>query len=217
MSTEKDELLAIWQRYDARLERSLRLNEQVLEKIESMKVTNSFSGLVRFKAIMVAFGILWNAFLALCIYETRHEPFFVVSAGLSFIINAYAIAGYIQQIGMIRSLNFSAAVTETQALLHKLLINIIQVMRVIWLSLPLYTTFYIRMYYFGNAGTAYWIVQALVTAGAVGLAIWLYRYISVKNRNSRFVNVMIKDDGGRSIARAEQFLQEIAAFRTEEK
>ncbi|RPD39167.1 hypothetical protein [Chitinophaga barathri] len=217
MNTEKDELLELWKSYDDRLERSLRLNEQVLEKLETLRVTTSFDRVVRLKTGAVVFGMFWNAFLVFLIYHTWREPFFTISAGLSFMINIYAMIEYVRQITMIRSLDFSAPVTETQALLNKLLISVIQVMRVIPLSLPLYTTFYIKLYMIGNAGTAYWIIQTLVTAGAVALSAWLYKYISIENRNSRIVNVLIRDDGGRSIAKAEQFLEEITAFRKEEK
>lgn len=210
-----DELEDIWQAYDAKLEESLQLNIRVIEKIEGQKVHRSFNALVRFKIYAVVFGFFWNAFLFFLLYHTWRETFFAVSVILLILVNFYAMVQYIRQVAIIREINFSDSIADTQKKLTRLQISAIQTFRVIFLQLPLWTIFYIKVDMIKHAGGLYWLIQSVITLLAIWLSIWMYRNVSVKNAGSRLVKAMIYGDGGKSIARAMKFIKEIEEFKKE--
>lgn len=213
MKTE--ELENIWQAYDEKLAQSLELNIKVLEKIEGQKVRRSFNALIRFKLFAIILGIPWNAFLLFLLYYTWREPFFAIPDILLVIINTYAIAAYTKQIRVIRRIDFSNAISVTQEQLTRFHISVIRAFRTIFLQLPLWTVFYIRIPLLAGAGWIYWVIQSIVTLLAVFLSIWLYRHISVKNAGSKWVKALIWEDGGKSFEKATKFMQEIEEFKKE--
>lgn len=208
-----DELEDIWQAYDAKLAQSLELNIKVLEKIEGQKVQRSFNALIRFKLFAIIFAIPWNAFLLFLLYHAWREPFFAISAVLLVIINTYAMVEYTRQIRVIRRIDLSNAIAVTQQQLTWLHISAIRAFRIIFLQLPLWTIFYIKIPMLANAGWLYWVIQSLITLLAIFITVWPYRHISVKNAGSKWVKVLIWEDGGRSFDKATQFMQEIEEFK----
>jgi hypothetical protein len=210
-----DELEDLWQAYDEKLAQSLELNIKVLEKIEGQKVHRSFNALIRFKRFAIIFGIPWNAFLLFLLYHTWREPFFAISDVLLVIINTYAMVEYAKQIRAIRRINFSNAISITQEQLTWLHISVIRTFKIIFLQLPLWTIFYIKVPMLAGAGWTYWIIQSLVTLLSIFISVWLYRNISVKNAGSKWVRALIWEDGGKSIEKATKFMQEIEEFKKE--
>ncbi|WP_343304081.1 hypothetical protein AAHN97_21150 [Chitinophaga niabensis] len=210
-----DELEDIWQAYDEKLAQSLELNIKVLEKIEGQKVHRSFNALIRFKLFAIILGIPWNAFLLFLLYHMWWEPFFAISDVLLVIINTYAMVEYTKQIRVIKRINFSNAISVTQEQLTWLHISAIRTFRIIFLQLPLWTVFYIKIPMLAGAGWSYWIIQSLVTLFFILITIWLYRNITVKNAGSKWVKALIWEDGGKSIAKANKFMQEIEDFKKE--
>ncbi|MRG48822.1 hypothetical protein GFS24_27175 [Chitinophaga sp. SYP-B3965] len=208
-----DELEDIWQAYDAKLAQSLELNIKVLEKIEGQKVRRSFIALIRFKLFAIILGIPWNAFLLFLLYYAWREPFFAISAILLVIINTYAMIEYARQIRVIRGIDVSNAISITQQQLTWLHISVIRSFRIIFLQLPLWTIFYIKVPLLMQAGWSYWIIQSLITLLFIFITIWLYRNISVKNAGSKWVKALIWEDGGKSFDKATKFMQEIEEFK----
>lgn len=212
---ESDELKNLWQAYDARLEQSLQLNIQVLEKIESRKVDSSFRSTVRFKIFGIVFTFCWNAFLALVLYIVWPEPFFVGSLIALMGLNFLAAWNYYRQVKMIRALNWSAPVTDTQQQLSRLHISVIRNMQMIWLQLPLYFIFWMKPHMFVTAGLTFWLIQGSCIALSVAATVWLFRNISVKNAHSKLVKSLIWGDGGKAIEKAHAYIRKIDAFRQE--
>ncbi|NSL87395.1 hypothetical protein [Chitinophaga solisilvae] len=210
---EAADIKALWQAYDAKLERSMKLNLYLVEQLGSDKINSSFSSLTRFKIIAVIFGFIWIAFVGFLLYHNYRQVFFVISAVSSILFSAMAIAGYLYQIRLIRKINFSADVLLTQQQLAMLHISVLRTMRLLWLSMPPYTFFFITNQMALQADAQFWIIQLLITGTFTVLAIWLYQHISFENRNEKWVRALLWNDGGKSISRALDFMKEIERFK----
>ncbi|PSL46044.1 hypothetical protein CLV51_10320 [Chitinophaga niastensis] len=209
------DLKAIWQAYDARLDKSMKVNLHIIEMIQSQQVRLSFRPLVRFSTIAVVLGVFWVLFVGFLLYHGWHQFFFAVGALSSIVFSIIAMIGYIQQIRLINSINYSASITETQEQLAILQVSAIKFMRVMWLSMPGYSIFFIPNYMITHGGTLYWVIQITITGALTFLALWLYRNISFKNKDKKWVKALLWNDGGKSIAKAREFLKEIDDFKKE--
>ncbi|MFT3826648.1 MAG: hypothetical protein QM731_22190 [Chitinophagaceae bacterium] len=210
---EAIELQNLWHNYNAKLERSLQLNMRLLEKIEGDKVRSSFGSAIRIKVISVVLGLLWNIFLGTLLYAHHTEPFFVISVGMIMIFTAIAIASCIYQIVLIQQLDLSGNIIETQRKLAVLHSSLIRSTRIQFLQAPFYCTFFITIGMIKNAGPLFWTIELVVTGAFVWASIWLFRNISTLNKDKRWVKMLIKGEGGASIAKAVQFIKEIDEFR----
>jgi hypothetical protein len=207
------ELKTLWQTYDKKLEKSLALNLHLLQSIGNQKVTASFQSLVRLKLFAVFLGLAWNIFLGFLLYHYHTEPFFVISVSAIMLFTMIAMAGYIYQVTLINSIRLSDPVLETQRKLAVLQSSIIRLTRILFLQTPFYTTFFITTDLLRN-GTAFtWIILSVIVMVFTGLSIWLYRNISFRNMNRNWVKTLVQNEGGKSIARATQYITEIEAFK----
>ncbi len=213
MST--DEFQQLWKAYDAKLEKSLRLNQQLLETIQAQKVRTSFNWLIFMKLLMIALGIGWNIVCGSLLWRFRAEPFFVVSAAAVILFTSLAICGYVLQMLLLLQMNLSKNILETQRQLAQLEVVMIRTLRVSFLQAPFYTFFYITRHQAATAGLGYWVIQGIVTGLFVLAAVWMYRKISVKNARVGWIKTMIDNEGGKTITRARGFIREVEAYKQE--
>ncbi|HEY4108470.1 hypothetical protein [Puia sp.] len=207
MST--DEFQQLWKEYDSKLERSMELNHRLMTEIGTQKVHRSINWQIVFKFMMIGLGIAWNVIVGSLAWRFRSEPFFVASALVVLCCTAYAVGGYILQVLLFLQIRMSKSIVATQKQLAQLEAVIIQTLRVGFLQTPVYSTFYITRQTLATAGAAFWITQVIVTGGLVLLTIWVYRTVTVGNADKkRWVKQMVDNEGGKTIARARQFIRE---------
>jgi hypothetical protein len=211
------ELKSIWQSYDAKLEKSLKVNLQLFETMQGQKVTSSFNAVVRLKIFLIFLGALWIGFIGFLLFHYHTEPFFVGSAILIIGFTAASMVGYVQQISMIKTINYRESVTETQQKLALLQASFLRYLRIAILQMPVYTVFYIRMDMFGGPNPVYWIIQVAITGFFLVWAIWFYRNISYRNIKRPWLSGMLQPEGQRSIEKMQKFMEEIEEFRNELK
>src|ERR1700754_3509404 len=88
-SPAADEFQQLWKDYDTKLQRSLRLNQRLLEEIQTRKVRTSFNWQIGFKVMVIVLGIGWNVFMGALLWTFRSNPVFVVAAGLIILFTSY--------------------------------------------------------------------------------------------------------------------------------
>ena len=212
-----DEFQELWKAYDVKLQRSLKMNQQLLEEIRSGKVRTSFNWQIAFKIMMIGLGIIWNIAVGSLLWRFRSEPVFVVSAAGVLICTGYAIGGYIVQLLLILQIRMSDSILGTQKQLALLEKMIIQTLRVGFLQTPLYTIFYITRHQIATAGLGFWVTQTIVTGLAVVVTIWVYRHVTPGNAGKKgWVKQMVDNEGGKTIARTRQFIREAEEWGKED-
>jgi MFS family permease len=213
MST--DEFQQIWKAYDAKLNRSLELNKKLMEELGSQKVRRSFNWVLIGDGCMILCGIAWNAFCGNLAWRFRTEPFFLTAAILSILINSLVICGYVVQVLLLLRINLEKSILGTQKQLAQLEAVIVATYRVSILQAPVYTFFFLNKQMIAGMGPGLWIMQICITGAFIAGVIWLYRNITVKNIEKKWMQTLLKGLGIQSIARARGFIKEIGEYSVE--
>lgn len=210
-----DEFQQLWRAYDAKLQRSLLLNQQLLEEVRSVKVKGSFSRFATARVVSIIVGVLWMMILAVLIRHFRSEPVFVACAGIVMLITVISIAGYIYQVVIVRQINFEKTIVETQEELARLEAVIIRTHRIGVLQLPFYSCFQLSRGMMAGMGPTAWVIQIVITLFFIYVTYRIYRAVNLRNVGKSWMTKMMKHEGFSSIAKARAFLEQIKEFRRE--
>ena len=105
----------LWKAQDEKLEKTMKLNLYLLESLQKQRAESKLNSLARFKGWAVGLGIIWVLFLGLLIYGNQLKNiYFTVSVGIILLFNIAAVAVYIKHIVLIRQLDYSESITNTQ-------------------------------------------------------------------------------------------------------
>jgi hypothetical protein len=211
-----DEFQQLWKAYDVKLQRSLKLNRQLVEEIRSRKVRVSFNWQIGFKLMVIVLGIGWNIVMGSLLWAFRSNPVFVVSAGLIILFTSYCIAGYFMQLLLMLQINLSKSILATQKQLAQLEAVIVWTLRVSFLQAPVWPFLFVPAVLRPGDAPLYWTILVVVAAALAATAVWMYRRITVTGANSGWVRKLVDNEGGKSIARARAFMKEIEEYKRED-
>lgn len=208
MST--DEFQSLWKQYDRKLEDSLRLNQRLLEEIQSRKVRTSFGWAIVFKFMAIVLGVGWNALLGWLLWHMRDNAVFVAAAGLIILFTSYCICGYVLQILLMLQINLSKSILTTQKSLAQLEAVIIWTLRVAFLQAPVYPFLFVPR----NTPAQYWLWLGLIVLALAVAGYYMYRKIRLGNIQG-WVKKLVGNEGGNSIEKARAFIREIEEYKSE--
>jgi glucan phosphoethanolaminetransferase (alkaline phosphatase superfamily) len=218
---EDQELKDIWAAYDKKLEearilnlQSWALNLKCFEELQTHKVRSKLSSLANFKWIAIVLGIVYVLFLGMLVYFVRwRNIYFSVSISMIVLITLIALVVYIKQIVIIKQINYSDSITDTQEKLSTLQSSTINIVRIAWLQLPFWSTWFWSSKWILYDPMNFWLIAFPITLFFAGLAIWLYRNISIKNRDKKWFTILFGHPEWTSIRKAMEFMKEIEVFK----
>jgi len=215
---EDKELIHLWKSYDQKLEETLVLNRELATDITRIKVQRFMSSMKPVKIFAIIIGLCWVAFVDLLIVRLFHtaSPFFLVSAGIQVLLTKLAIGIYLYQLILVQQVDIGEPVLATQEKLSRLRSSTLWVARLLFLQLPVWTTFYLNAAMLLHAGILPVLIQLLVTAAFVYLAVWLFFNIRYENRNKKWFRLIF---GGREwdpIIRSMELLGQVRGYKVEE-
>src|SRR5579864_1459831 len=112
---EEMELKSIWNAYDKKLEKSLKLNLRIFEDMQTGKAKSKLNALLSIKAVGIGFGIIWVLFLGALVYGNHFKNvYFSASVSMIMLFSILAIVAYIKQIVLINQINYTDSITSTQ-------------------------------------------------------------------------------------------------------
>ncbi len=193
---EQEDILRMWSSYDSRLNELLRINRSQAADLSALKIRSLLGTMQPPKLFALATGILWVLVVGyILVHLARYAAdevsvFFLVSASLQVLLTAAAVIVYLYQLILIRGTDISQSVLETQRRLNGLRSSTLWVTRILFLQLPLWTTFYISEELLYNGGPLYYCIQGLVTGAFTWAAIWLFRHIRYENRHQRWFRLI---------------------------
>lgn len=213
-------LKELWADYDKKLEKTLALNHRLITEIQTQKARTALRPLKTVKIIAVILGILWVLLLSVLVFfamsaVTAYRYFFVISALAVIITTVAAIVVYIRQVLLIQQIDNSMNVLEVQRKLALLQSSTINIARVLFLSAPFYTTFYINKSMFEHGSIGLWVLQLTVTAIFTTLSVWLYRNAKIENAGKRWFKFIFGSSEWTAVIKAMNFLKEIEAYEKE--
>src|SRR5690606_21364687 len=148
-----------------------------------MKPTKIFALLV---------GILWvgSGTIILChiyLYDfSEANKFFLISASIQVLLTALALCIYLYQLIKIYEVNSFDPILETQEKVVQLKISTLWSAKLLFLQLPVWTTFWLNESMLANWSLLQWAMTVLVTALFTYVAIWLFVNIKYENRNKKW-------------------------------
>jgi hypothetical protein len=214
---EDIELKNIWKEYDRRLEearvlnlQSWALNLKCFESLQQQKVRSKLRRLAFLKVLTMLLGIGWVGLLGMLIVNTvaKVSPFFTGSLAGILACNLFALVSYVRQLGLIYHINNSESIVDTQLRLAKLQSSTIRVVRVAWLQMPFYTTFYVRM-----DDILFWLISVPVILLFVAMTVWLYRNVHYRNAGKKWFRLMFNSPSWNYIVDSMEYIKEIEAFK----
>jgi len=215
------ELNALWKEYDRKLEESRVLNlqawavqRQTFEWLQTQKVRSRLRPMGVFKGWAVFLGVIWVLFLGLLAGgDHGKHPWFTGSIGIIFLFNVFAIVAYIRQMALIRQIDYTDNIVETQEKLAALQASTLRTTRIMFLQTPFFSTWFWNERFIAGSGLAFWAIAVpIVLLLALG-ALWFYRNITLANANKKWFRRLFNGIEWSPILRAMEYLKEIEDFR----
>lgn len=184
---EPDKILEYWKSYENRLDEVLVLHRGNSLDITRMKMRSMLRSMSPVKVFAITVGIVWvivvDAFL---LAVDQASIFFLVSMTIQSLITKIAIGIYVYQLVLVYKLDVESPVAQTQHRLGKLANSTLLATRILFLQLPLWTTFFLNSQMIENAGSLFIILQSAITLSFTIAAWWLFKNIRWENRNKRW-------------------------------
>ncbi len=214
---EDTAILDLWKSYNKKLDESLQLNRKNAADITMLKVQNFLASMRPIKIFTILVGILWVGFVDILIINLFNtaNPFFLVSAIIQVLLTKLAIGIYLYQLILIHDTDISEPVLSTQDKIARLKSSTLWVTRLLFLQLPVWTTFYLNgsMLQTGNIGL--YIVQIIVTLSFTFLAVWLFLNIKFENRNKKWFKLIFNGIEWNPVMKSMELLDQIEEYKKE--
>lgn len=209
------ELKNVWQSYDKKLDRLLEVNFQQLKEIQSIKAESKINSFKKGHIIVALLGVAWIWFLSFLVYHAWTNLYFAISVGLIILFNVFAVALYLRHILILSSINIAESITKTQNKLARVYTSCVQVGRILLLQTPFYCTWWYTNDLVQHGGPVFWTIQIVVVTLLTGLAIYLFRKLSINSKDGNWVKRTDKFFGAEKLQKAIAFLNEIEEFKKE--
>lgn len=216
---ENFELINIWKEQNAKIEKSLSINELLLKELINTKARNTLRSLISLKTAGIIAFILYLMLLAYAlVYAVSHYSsawlYFIISVTAIAIINIKGLADYIKHLTWARRIDYNGTIIDIQRQLSRLQLSIISHAKIMCLQFPFFTTFYLSDSWFPqHVGTGYIIFQILLTGSFIVLSYWLYKNHKPENLSKPWFRNLIAGSGGKSVMKAIEFYRELEAFK----
>jgi len=208
--------------YDKKISESLSVNTQLVSELKTKKSYSQLKKLRRNRLIELVIALFISFLLGIFLYNSWYIIGWVISACIIMSFTIFAITSCIRQLILISKFNLNQPVVENQKILANLQLYNIMYLRIGILQIPFYMTYItimVRIFF----GIDFWVHVSLPWV-LVNLAFsvllfpfiwWVFKKISYKNMNIPWVKKFIESAGGKTIARAMEFLNEIEDYKTE--
>lgn len=212
---EDYQLKQLWQSYADQLEASLALSRKNAEEITQMKIQNFLGSMKPIKIFTLAIGFLWVIFVDSLIITLFHHAsvFFLISAAIQVILTKLAIGIYLFQLVLIYQADIGAPILATQEKLARLRSSTLWSARLLFLQLPVWTTFYLNASMLENGSPVWYMLQVVITLSFTWAAIWLFRNIRFENRDKKWFRLIFQGKEWDPVIRSIELLEEIKEFK----
>jgi len=217
---EDTKLEEIWKAYsramaDAKVlnRQSWSVNIKTFEYLQMHKAKSKLKSLGNFKKWAVLLGILWVLLLGTFVYGNDfRNMYFSISVMMIMIFTIIAIAVYIKHIVLINQINLSESIIEVQEKLAELQASTINIVRILWLQMPFYSTFFWSSQWMAR-DIKFWLISFPVTLLLIALTTWLYMNISYRNVDKRWFRILFGGIEWVPVINAIDYLKEIEDFK----
>ena len=212
------ELKKLWQTTNNKLEENFIINKKNTEEISRLKVHSFLGSMKPVKIFTLAVGILWvcvGTIALSAIYTnafSEANKFFLFSATVQVMLTAAALIIYVYQLIKIYQVEVDDPILQTQKRLAQLKISTLWAARILFLQLPVWTTFWWNESMLTDWSILQWVVVLLFTVSFTLLALWLFFNIKSENRNKNWFKLIFKGKEWTPLMKSIELLEQIEDF-----
>jgi hypothetical protein len=211
-----DEFIQLWKAYDAKLEHSLQLNLRLLKEVQTQKTRLVLRTLTAGRVLGIVLGVLYEIILCVACWFVRSQPVMAISIGVFIVVTGIAMGAYWWELVLIGRIGYAENIVDTQAKLAGIQSSIIRTLRISWIQLPFWATFFVSNELMRKGGPVFWAVEIPLVLAFTVIAIILFRNLTPEKMESRkWVRKLVQGTGWKSVTRAIGFMQEIKEFKQE--
>ncbi len=214
------ELKKLWQTTNEKLEESYVINRKNTEDITRIKVHHFLGSMKPVKIFTLLAGFIWvgsGTIILSPIYLygfSEANKFFLISASVQVVLTAIALLIYLYQLITIYQLDITDTILKTQEKLASLKISTLWVTRVLFLQLPVWTTFWWNETMFTDWNLLQWTMTVTVTVLFTSVAIWLFFNIRYENRNEKWFQLLFNGKEWTPLMKSMEMLEQIGEYKT---
>ena len=211
---QESEILNLWKTYNKKLEENLVLNKKNAEEITRIKVKSFLSSMKPLKLFTILVGIMWVVFVDVIIFSQLQDAnlFFLLSAGIQVVLTKAAIVIYLYQLILIHQVDISEPVVVTQLRLARLKSTTLWVARLLFLQLPVWTTFYWNQGMLENGNLTLYIIQAITTLAFTYAAVWLFLNIRHENKDQKWFRLIFDGNEWSPVIKSMELMNQLNEF-----
>jgi hypothetical protein len=209
------ELKKLWQATNQRLEESLAITRNNSAEIAKMKIHNFLGSMKPIKIFTLLAGILWVGVTGTIVANLSQEMnlFFLFSATIQIGLTAIALIIYFYQLIRIYEVDIAEPILKTQNRLAILKTSTLWIARILFLQLPVWTTFYWNTGMLENGNWFLWITQGIVTLSFVYAAIWLFFNIRYENKDKKWFKFLFMRKEWTPLIKSMELLEQIEDYK----
>ena len=194
----------------------MQLNLRLLQEVQSQKARSVLRSFIASRILGIVIGMLYLALLVIAFWYVRTQPVMAVSFAVFIACTVIAIGMYMREIGVIRKISYGSNIVDTQQKLAGIKSSIIWTLRISWVQLPFWSTFFVSNELLRKGGREFWMIETPITLLLAILAVVLYKNITIENaQKKKWVKGLIRGAGMKSLTRAMDFMKEIEDFKNE--
>lgn len=215
------ELKKLWQTTNDKFEENFVINKNHTDDITRLKVYNILGSMKPIKIFTLLVAILWVSIglIALsAIYVnafSEANKFFLFSATVQVLLTAIALIIYIYQLTKIYQVEIYDPILQIQKKLAQLKISTLWVARIMFLQLPVWTTFWWNETMLIDWSFLQWLILSLWTGSFTFLALWLFFNIKYENRNKKWFKLIFNGKEWIPIMKSMELLEQVDEYKTD--
>ncbi len=209
------ELKSLWLITNEKLEKSFVINRRDMEDITRMKVHNFLSSMKPVKIVTLLIGVLWvgigTAVLSQMYLNAFSEvnKFFLFSASIQVGLTAGSLLIYLYQLITIYQVDITDPILKTQEKLANLKISTLWVTRILFLQLPVWTTFWWNETMFRDWNLFQWGITAIITVSFTYIAIWLFFNLKFENKDKKWFQFIFNGKEWTPLMKSIEMLEQV--------
>ncbi len=213
------ELKKLWQTTTDKLEENFVINKKNTDDITRIKVHSIIGSMKPIKIFALLVGILWVGIGGIALSSiylnsfSEANKFFLFSASIQVGLTAMALFIYLYQQITIYQVDVTDPIIRTQEQLARLKTSTLWVTRILFLQLPVWTTFWWNETMLTDWGILQWIVILFFTLSFTVIAIWLFINIKYSNRKKKWFQLIFSGKEWTPLMKSMELLEQVEEYK----
>jgi hypothetical protein len=171
------------------------------------------------KIFTLIIGILWVGIGAIVLSNlylntfSVANKFFLFSATIQILLTAIALFIYIYQLIEIYQIEIYDPIIQTQEKLAQLRLSTLWSARILFLQLPVWSTFWWNESMFQSWNIFQWSFTLLITISLTFIALWLFVNIKLENRNARWFKLIFNGKDWTPLMKSMELLEQVKDYK----